>query len=435
MACYQYAFDSLEAASSFIERIKKRSAPGQDPAGDVRAMLEDVRARGDAALVDYTRKFDCPSFGSVLRVTDKEAERAMAKVSTADLRIITDAAANIRHFHEEQKDRSWFMTRQDGSIFGQRILPVDSAGLYVPGGKGGSTPLISSLLMQAIPAQVAGVRRVALVSPPSEDGSLNPYLLAAAYLLDITEIYKVGGPWAIGALAYGTQSILPVEVITGPGNVFVTEAKRQVRDVVGIDMLAGPSEILVLADASANADYIVADMLSQAEHDRLASAVLIATDRFVAEKVAKGLDEALETLPRRDIAGKSLEDWGAVITVKTMKLALEIANAIAPEHMELLVRSPWNIMPQVKNAGAVFLGPWSPEPVGDYFAGPNHVLPTQGTARFASALSVQTFCKRTSILSASEEFTKTNAGAIASLARLEGLEAHARSVLLRSEIG
>ena len=323
------------------------------------------------------------------------------------------------------------MTRPDGTMLGQKVEPVDRAGLYVPGGKGGDTPLISSLLMGAVPAQVAGVREIAVVTPPRADGTLNPHILAAAYLLDIAEVYRVGGPWAIGALAYGTQSIPAVDVIAGPGNIHVTTAKKLVQGKVAIDMLAGPSEILVLADDSAPVDWVAADMLSQAEHDPLASAVCVTDSPHFAERLAAALARRAADLPRASIAEAALRDWGAIIVAPNLGVGVDIANAVAPEHMEVATREPWSVLPHIRHAGAVFLGLHSTEPVGDYFAGPNHVLPTLGTARHASALSVQTFCKKTSIIAASAAFTRAGAASIARLARLEGLEAHARAVELR----
>jgi histidinol dehydrogenase len=305
-------------------------------------------------------------------------------------------------------------------------------GLYVPGGRGGETPLLSSLLMNAIPAQVAGVREIAVVSPPRGDGALSPYILAAAHLLDISEIYRVGGAWAIGALSRGTASIPRVDVIAGPGNIWVTTAKRLVQGRVGIDMIAGPSEILIVADASANPAWVAADMLSQAEHDELASAICITADADFAGAVLRELEIQCNALPRALIARKALENWGAMVLAPDMDVAMNLCNRIAPEHLEVLVKDPWELLPRIRHAGAVFMGPHSPEAAGDYFAGPNHVLPTLGTARFTSALSVQTFCKRTSIIATSPAFAREHADSIARLARLEGLEGHARSAEARS---
>ncbi len=423
--------EAVELFRRLAERGNPADGNGQDVENQVRAILADVRERGDQALLERTRQFDAPELEPPFKVSQEELARAAASISGEERSVIVEAASHIRTFHEAQKDKSWFITREDGSILGQKIEPVDRAGLYVPGGKGGNTPLISSMLMGAIPAQVAGVKEIAVVTPPRADGTLNPYMLAAAYLLDINEVYRVGGPWSIAALAYGTQEIRPVDVIAGPGNIFVTTAKKLVQGKVGIDMIAGPSEILVLADESANPEWVAADMLSQAEHDRLASAILVTTSSLVADRVAAALDRRVAELPRAEIARASLDNWGAIILVPDLSLGVDMANRIAPEHMEICTNSPWEVLPGIRHAGAVFMGQYSPEPVGDYYAGPNHVLPTLGTARHSSALSVQTFSKRTSIVAASAGFTSAHASSIALLARLEGLEAHARSVELR----
>ena len=410
-----------------------RFNPGDSVEGSVREILANVREKGDEALIDYTRRFDCPEFAAPLRVSEQDIAWAAASISPEHREQISEAAHNIRTFHKEQLEKSWFQTRPDGSILGQRVLPVDRVGLYVPGGQGGNTPLLSSMLMNAIPALVAGVPRVAVCTPPRKDGTINPHILAAAHLLDIDEIYRVGGAWSIGAMAYGTQSIDPVDVIAGPGNIYVATAKRLVQGTVGIDMVAGPSEVLVVADSSARPHWLAADMLSQAEHDMLASAILLTDDITLAEQVQQELEKQCSQLPKAQIAGKSLMDWGAIVVVPNIMTAVAIANRVAPEHLELCVRDPWALLPHIRHAGAIFMGQHSPEPVGDYFAGPNHVLPTLRTARFSSALSVQNFCKKTNIVATSPAFLLENAPAIASLARLEGLEAHARSVEIRSK--
>ena len=410
-----------------------RFNPGDSVEGSVREILANVREKGDEALIDYTRRFDCPEFAAPLRVSEQDIAWAAASISPEHREQISEAAHNIRTFHKEQLEKSWFQTRPDGSILGQRVLPVDRVGLYVPGGQGGNTPLLSSMLMNAIPALVAGVPRVAVCTPPRKDGTINPHILAAAHLLDIDEIYRVGGAWSIGAMAYGTQSIDPVDVIAGPGNIYVATAKRLVQGTVGIDMVAGPSEVLVVADSSARPHWLAADMLSQAEHDMLASAILLTDDITLAEQVQQELEKQCSQLPKAQIAGKSLMDWGAIVVVPNIMTAVAIANRVAPEHLELCVRDPWALLPHIRHAGAIFMGQHSPEPVGDYFAGPNHVLPTLRTARFSSALSVQNFCKKTSIVATSPAFLLENAPAIASLARLEGLEAHALYVEIRSK--
>lgn len=429
--CRTFSLDSANQWPELSAWLKGRAAP----AGNVEATVEEMIARvhndGDAALFEYTRKFDCPDLKPPLAIDKSSIEAACASVATADMENIRAAAANIREFHEAQKQRSWFMTRPDGTILGQQVSPVDRVGLYVPGGRGGNTPLLSSLLMNAIPAQVAGVRRIAVCTPPRSDGSVNQHILAAAHLLGIDEIYRVGGAWSIAALAHGTESIAPVDVIAGPGNIFVATAKRLVQGQVGIDMIAGPSEVLVIADSSADPACVAADMLSQAEHDPLASAICLTDDCDLATALARELEWQCQKLPKAEIAARSLSDWGAIVKVQNLEMAADVANQVAPEHLELAISEPWLLLPKIRNAGAVFLGHHSPEPVGDYFAGPNHVLPTLGTARFSSALSVETFCKKTSIIATSQEFVKKHGEAIAALARLEDLEAHARSVEIR----
>lgn len=412
--------------------LKKRNEADGSIENSVRQMLRDVRDDGDSALISYTKKFDCPDFSPPLRVPANDIARAAVLLPVEHRECIGDAAANIRSFHEAQLEKSWFTTHPDGSILGQMVRPVDAVGLYVPGGKGGDTPLVSSLLMNAIPAQVAGVPRLAICTPPRADGSISPTVLAAAHLLDIEEVYRVGGAWSIAALAYGTESIKKVDVIAGPGNIYVSMAKRLLQGQVGIDMVAGPSEVLVLADSSATPAWVAADMLSQAEHDALASAICVTTDLAFANSILEQLETQCSGLTRAQIAKKSLNDWGAIIVTPSMKLAVTIANEIAPEHMEICVRDPWSLLPAIKHAGAIFLGQHSPEAVGDYYAGPNHVLPTMGTARFSSALSVQTFCKKTSIICTSPDFLSRNHQHIAILARMECLEAHARSVEIRN---
>ena len=428
MSCRLLTFSSESMWPELLRRLANRDNPDHAVESDVRKMIEKVRCGGDATVLEYTRQFDCPNMQLPLRVSSEAMGNALQTIARQDLDCIRTAAANIRTFHETQKDRSWFMTRDDGTVLGQRISPVDRAGLYVPGGRGGNTPLISSLLMTAIPAQVAGVDEIAVVTPPRRDGTLNPYILAAAALLGISEVYATGGAWAIAALAYGTESIRPVDVIAGPGNIWVTTAKRLVQGHVGIDMIAGPSEVLILADHTANPVCVAADMLSQAEHDVLASAICITDDAKLAESILAELDRQTVELPRAAIAERSLEDWGAVILVPDMDAAIHLANRVAPEHLEILMKEPWAVMPRIRHAGAIFMGAYSPEPLGDYLAGPNHVLPTLGTARFSSALSVQTFCKRTSIIAASRDFARANADTVAALARMEQLEAHARSM-------
>lgn len=323
--------------------------------------------------------------------------------------------------------------RTPGLTLGQLVNPVQRVGLYIPGGQSGETPLISSLFMNLIPAQVAGVQEIIAVSPPDANGQLNPFLLASAHLLGLESMYAVGSAWAISALAFGTSSIPRVDMITGPGNIYVTTAKRLLLGQVGIDMVAGPSEIVIVADSSAEPTWLAADLLSQAEHDSLSSAILISPEAELLDRVKDEVRPQLETLPRKETARQSLEAFGACIHASDLKTGLDLANRLAPEHLQLCIQNPWSVLGSIRNAGAVFLGNFSPEPLGDYFAGPNHVLPTLGTARFASGLSVQHFCKKTSLIAADHNYCTDKAAQIAKLARLEGLEAHARSVEIRTQ--
>ncbi len=422
-----------EEANERLRQIKSRRIElGGEIEQQVKDILSQVREKGDGALVQFTRKFDCPSFTAQdITVSEEEIRRAIREVDDEFLSILKKAIDNITRFHENQKEKSWFSTADDGTILGQIVRPVSSAGLYIPGGKGGETPLISSVLMNAIPAKIAGVKDIAMVSPPKADGTMNPYLLAAAYHAGIRRIHKLGSAWAIGALAFGTKSVSPVDVIVGPGNIYVAVAKKLVAGKVGIDMIAGPSEILVIADGTSAADEIAADLLSQAEHDSMASAILIATDKTLALEVSKEVEKQLKRLPRSDIAEASWENFGGIFIVQDLNTAAALSNDLAPEHLEILTESPFDLLAKIKNAGAIFLGRYSPEAVGDYFAGSNHVLPTSGTARFASALSVNDFVKKSSLIYYSGEAFNRDAPAIIKLAELEGLEAHARSVKVR----
>ena len=434
MPCPQLTYQRPEDFAPLSRKLKGRENPDQAVEQRVRDILASVAADGDEALAEFTRRFDCPDFTpAMLPVSADEIAAAGRQVAASDMAILEEAAHNIRVFHEEQKEKSWWTTREDGTILGQLVRPVDSAGLYVPGGQGGETPLVSSLLMNAIPAQVAGVGRIVAISPPRKDGTLNPYILAAASLLGIHEIYRTGSAWGIAALAYGTRTIAPVDVLAGPGNIYVTTAKRLLVGQVGIDMIAGPSEIIILADRTAPPAWLAADLLSQAEHDPLAASILVTDSPELARAVLAELAVQLEKLPRNEIAGKALADWGAVVTVPGLKEGVELVNRLAPEHLELAVAEPWGILGDIRHAGAIFLGCGCPEPVGDYFAGPNHVLPTMGNARFSSALSVETFTKKSSLIAAPPAYARRHGAKIARLARLEGLEAHARSVECRNE--
>lgn len=432
MPCPRFAITGPDAFGPLKSLLATREEAAGDAAVKVERILADVAARGDAALVELTRDFDCKTFDAdCLRVPAADILAGREAIPAADLAIIEEAAANIRSFHERQKEQSWWVPSTDGTMLGQIVTPVDAAGCYVPGGRGGETPLISSLLMNAIPAQVAGVPRIVVVSPPRADGTLNPYILAAAAVCGVTEVYRIGSAWAIAALAYGTASIQPVDVVVGPGNIYVTTAKRLLIGRIGIDMIAGPSEIAILADATANPEWLAADMLSQAEHDPMAAAVCISDDAALLDAVCAALARQLADLPRNDIAVCSLGHYGALALVPDMAVGMDLINAIAPEHFELCVADPWAHVGKVRHAGAVFMGHHCPEPVGDYFAGPNHVLPTMGTARFSSALSVSTFTKKTSLIAAAPGYVAANGAKIARLARLENLEAHARSVECR----
>jgi histidinol dehydrogenase len=390
-------------------------------------IIAAVRARGDAALKEYTEQFDGVKL-ETLQVTEEEMKRAHAALSPEMLAVIREAATNIRDYHERQKRQSWWMTKEDGTILGQKVTPLDAVGLYVPGG---TAAYPSSVLMNVIPAQVAGVKRIVIASPPNADGSLPDGVLAAAYELGVTEVYKVGGAQAIAALAYGTETIRPVDKIFGPGNIYVALAKREVFGHVAIDMIAGPSEIVVLADETAHADEIAADLLSQAEHDVRASAILVTPSMKLALAVASEVERQLETLPRREIAQAALETYGAIYVTETLDEAVDVVNELAPEHLEVMTAEPMALLGKLRHAGAMFFGRFSSEPVGDYFAGPNHVLPTNGTARFSSGLSVDEFVKKSSVIVYSEAALREHGEDIAAFARLEGLEAHARAIEVR----
>jgi histidinol dehydrogenase len=423
---------SVEAESR-LSHIATRKM-GADPSLEkqVLEILETVRRQGDSALVEYTRRFDAPAFDEIqLTVGQDEVDSAYEQIDADFLAVLRAARANIETFHRNQLRTSYFITRPDGTFLGQMVTPVASAGLYIPGGQAGKTPLISSVLMNGVPARLAGVKDIALVTPPRRDGTVNPHLLVAARETGVTRIHRLGSAWAIAALAYGTTSIPQTDVIVGPGNIYVALAKKLVAGEVGIDMLAGPSEILIIADHQANPDHLAADLLSQAEHDAMASAVLIATDRLVAEKTLQSLDRQLRQLPRTEIARESLANYGAFFLVPDLDQAIALANRIAPEHLEIQIHDPWSCLGKITHAGAVFLGDHTPEAVGDYYAGPNHVLPTAGTARFASALGVENFLKRTSVIAYSRSALERDAEAIVRLAELEGLEAHAASVRIR----
>ncbi|MGN7170377.1 histidinol dehydrogenase [Paenibacillus cellulositrophicus] len=412
-----------------LRREVEYGTPEQNAAA--KRIVQDVKQEGDAALLRYTEELDRTKLtASGLRVTEEELKVAYTKVEPSFVEAISAAARNIRAFHEREKRNSWMDLQPDGSILGQIIRPLKRVGVYVPGGKAAYP---SSVLMNVIPAQVAGVPEIVMVTPPATGGKegINPYILVAAAEAGVHEIYRVGGAQAIAALAYGTETIAPVDKICGPGNIYVALAKREVYGAVDIDSIAGPSEIVVLADEQADPEFVAADLLSQAEHDEMASAILVTPSRQLADAVAAEVKRQLESLPRRDIAAASVEGYGAIIVVESLKEGISVVNRLAPEHLELMVQDPMAIVGLIENAGAIFLGAYSSEPVGDYFAGPNHIIPTNGTARFSSPVDVDDFIKKSSMIYYSKEALLKNGEAIMELARGEGLEAHARAIEVR----
>ncbi len=398
----------------------------------VTRILEDVRQNGDAAVVQYARQFDAPKMSAkALKATDAEMAAALKQVDRPFVRSLNKAIRQIESFHRQQLPKSWMDTRREGTLLGQIVHPVEVAGVYVPGAKGGTTPLVSSVLMGALPARIAGVKEIVMVTPSKKDGSIDPHLLVAAKKAGIKSVFKIGSAWAIGALAYGTHSVPRADVIVGPGNMYVTLAKKIVSGTVGIDMIAGPSEILIIADETADPVHLAADMLSQAEHDVLASSVLLTPSPEIARATANQVKQQLSQLTRKDIAQASIKRFGTIIVVPNISAAVDIANEFAPEHLELMVEEPFEVVGNLKNAGAIFVGTYTPEPVGDYIAGPNHVLPTAGTARHSSALSVETFIKKTSLIQYSRKAFQKDAADIIRLANIEGLDAHANAIKVR----
>ncbi len=409
--------------------IFARSVPKIDVAGTVAEIIKNVRENGDKALFEYCEKFDKAQLSS-LAVTKEEIDEALSLVEPEFLEILEKAAKNIRKFHSRQVRNSFIINDEDGIVIGQKIIPVDRAGLYVPGG---TAAYPSTVLMDAIPAKIAGCREVVMVTPPTKDGKVNPVILAAAHVAGIDRIFKVGGAQAIAALAYGTQSIPKVDKIVGPGNAFVAEAKKQVFGVVSIDMIAGPSEILIVADGKSNPSYVAADLLSQAEHDKMASAVLVTDSEELARNVSTELEKQIPLLERREIARESIDVNGKIIVADTLDAAIEIANEIAPEHLELCVDNPFDKLDSIRHAGSIFMGRNCPEALGDYFAGPNHTLPTSGTAKFSSPLSVDDFIKKTQYTYYTKDALKKVAFDVAAFAKKEGLTAHAKSAVIRVE--
>ncbi|MBQ8547038.1 MAG: histidinol dehydrogenase [Lachnospiraceae bacterium] len=419
-----------ETKKNILEDLLKRS-PNQykEYTEKVEAILKDVQENGDKAVFGYTEKFDKAVLtADTVRVTEEEIAEAYEKLPARTVEVIRKAIVNIRAYHEKQRRNSWFDAQPDGTILGQKITPIASVGVYVPGGKAAYP---SSVLMNVLPAKVAGVERIAMVTPPGADGKVYEGTLVAAKEAGVTEIYKVGGAQAIGALAYGTESIPKVDKIVGPGNIYVALAKKAVYGHVSIDSIAGPSEILVLADETANPTYVAADLLSQAEHDELASAILITTSEEVATKVSAEVDRFVAQLSRKAILEKSLDNYGYILLADNMNDAIDAVNEIASEHLELVTKDAFTVMTKIKNAGAIFIGEYSSEPLGDYFAGPNHVLPTNGTAKFFSPLEVDDFIKKSSIISYSREALEPIHEDIIDFAKAEGLTAHANSIAVR----
>ena len=409
--------------------IFARVTPTVDVAGIVADILQDVRKNGDKAVLAYCAKFDKAELDT-LEVSKAEIEEALTLVEPAFLEILKEAAANIRAFHSRQVRNSFVMADKPGIVLGQKVTPIEKVGVYVPGG---TAAYPSTVLMDTIPAKIAGCPQIVMVTPPGKDGKINPAILAAASIAGVDKIFKVGGAQAIAALAYGTESIPKVDKIVGPGNTFVAEAKKQVFGMVSIDMIAGPSEILVIADGKSNPVHVAADLLSQAEHDKLASAVLVTDSEELAEAVSQELERQLPKLPREEIARASIENNGKIIVADTLMAGIDIANEIAPEHLELMVDDPFAYLDAVKNAGSIFMGRSCPEALGDYFAGPNHTLPTSGTARFSSPLSVDDFVKKSQFSYYTADALGAVADKIAAFAEKEGLRAHGRSVTIRKE--
>lgn len=421
-----------ETKNNLLESLLKRSPNSYSQyEKTVNDIIEDVRTRKDEAIFEYTMKFDkCEMSADRIRVTKEEIQEAYEQLDDDFVATMKHSAENIRNFHQKQLHNSWIVPEDNGSILGQKITPISISGVYVPGGKAAYP---SSVLMNVIPAKVAGVSRIIMTTPPSADGKVNPGTLVAADIAGVDEIYKVGGAQAIAAMAFGTQSIPKVDKITGPGNIFVALAKKACFGYVSIDSIAGPSEILVLADETANPRFVAADLLSQAEHDEMASAILITTSEELAQQVSGEVDAFTNVLSRKEIICKSLENYGYIFVAENMEQAIDAVNEIASEHLEILTKSPYEVMTKVKNAGAIFLGEYSSEPLGDYFAGPNHILPTNGTARFFSPLNVDDFLKKTSIISYSKDALQAVHKEIELFAEKEGLTAHANSIKVRFE--
>lgn len=421
-----------DAVATLLDDLLKRSPNNYTGYADkVQAIIDDVRERGNEALFEMTKRFDGADLNvNNIRVTQAEIDEAYTLVDASLIEVIRKAMTNIRVYHEKQRQYGWFDTTTDGTILGQKVTPLESTGVYVPGGKAAYP---SSVLMNVIPAKVAGVEKIVMVTPPGKDGKVNPGTLVAANEAGADEIYKVGGAQAIAALAFGTASVPKVDKIVGPGNIYVALAKKAVYGYVSIDSIAGPSEILVIADETVNPRYVAADLLSQAEHDELASAILVTTSEKLAGEVQKEIEGFTQVLSRKAIIEKSLENYGHILIASSIDEAVEIANAIASEHLEIVTANPFEVMTKIRNAGAIFIGENSSEPLGDYFAGPNHILPTNGTAKFFSPLSVDDFVKKSSIIYYSREALAAKKDDIIQFAKAESLTAHANSIAVRFE--
>lgn len=392
-------------------------------------LIKKVRSRGDRAIYEYTKQFDCVEVNH-LKVTEEEFKNAEDRVSATFIEAIEVAKKNITAFHEQQVEKTWLTFRGDGIMLGQKVTPMDRVGIYVPGGKAAYP---STVLMNVIPAKIAGVKEIYMTTPPQADGTINPHVLVAAKIAGVTDVYKMGGAQAIAALAYGTETVKKVDKIVGPGNDFVARAKKWVYGDVAIDMIAGPSEILIVADETAKADYVAADLLSQAEHDEAAKAICVTTSETLAQEIKNEVSKQLANLERKEIAAESIRRFGQIILCSSLDEAFEIVNTIAPEHLQLMIENAPNYIGSIKHAGAIFIGNYSPEPLGDYLAGPNHTLPTSGTARFASPLGVYDFVKKSSLIQYSKDALLKEANYIETIARMEGLEAHAKSIEKRRQ--
>lgn len=425
------AFDECELSPGVQAGVTAMFGAPLTAAQVVERIVTDVRAGGDEKLLYYTNLIDKAGLSvQNIRVSEAEFAEARRSVDKEVVEAIERAIANVRRFHEEQLPKTWLTNRECGAMLGQKVTPVDSVGIYVPGG---TAAYPSSVIMNAVPATAAGVLRIVMAVPPGRDGKVNPYVLVTAELIGIREIYKMGGAQAIAALAFGTETVPKVEKITGPGNIFVTLAKKAVYGHCDIDMLAGPSEILIIADDGADPKYLAADLLSQAEHDPLASAILVTDSELLGNAVAAELEVQLAALPRQEIAALSLANHGKIIIASDMETVIEMANISAPEHLEVMTKEPFALLPYLRNAGAIFLGAYSPEPLGDYYAGPNHILPTGGTARFYSVLNVETFMKKTSIIAYTQGALTAVGSDVIKMAEAEGLQAHANAIRVRME--